>query len=176
MEQQHKKIDEMDIYVWKKDYELVHNRKAELIKKKQVFPIILDQCLLSIRSQLEGAKTFEETKEKTILLRFWSWSEVFVANTIRTMISSMQFSTVSELYLLIFKKMTKLMTSTSKNSRQDWQHWMIMMQILLAWYPAWLKKLWRKCLILPWIWPRKRKSFEMLSCFGTHCTLSCKKL
>ena len=59
------KIDELDIYVWKKDYELVHNRKAEFIEKeKRVFLIILDQCLPSLRSQLEGAKTFEETKEK----------------------------------------------------------------------------------------------------------------
>ena len=37
------KIDEMDIYVWKKDYELLHNWKAEFVEKeKRVFPIILD--------------------------------------------------------------------------------------------------------------------------------------
>ena len=59
------KIDEMDIYIWKNDYGLVHNRKAEFIEKeKRLFPIILDQCLPSLRSQLEGTKTFEETKEK----------------------------------------------------------------------------------------------------------------
>ena len=28
------KNDEMDIYVWRKDYELVHGRKAESSKKK----------------------------------------------------------------------------------------------------------------------------------------------
>ena len=39
------KIDEMDGYVWKKDYEIIHNRKAEFVEKeKRVFPIILDQC------------------------------------------------------------------------------------------------------------------------------------
>ena len=56
------KIDEMDIYVLKKDYKLVHSKIAEFIKKeKRVFPIITDQCSPSLRSQLEGAKTFEET-------------------------------------------------------------------------------------------------------------------
>ena len=59
------KIDKMDIYVWKKDYELVHNKKAKFKKKeKQVFQIILDQCLPSLRCQLEGAKTFKEACEK----------------------------------------------------------------------------------------------------------------
>ena len=59
------KVDEMDIYMWKKDYELIHNKKAEFIEKeKQVFPIILGQCSLSLRSQLEGTKTFEEEHEK----------------------------------------------------------------------------------------------------------------
>ena len=57
------KIDEIDINIWKKDYELVQKTKADLIKKeKRVFPIILDQCLPLLRSQLKGAKT-EETCE-----------------------------------------------------------------------------------------------------------------
>ena len=35
------KVDEMDIYVLKKDYWLIHNKKAEFIKKeKPFFPII----------------------------------------------------------------------------------------------------------------------------------------
>ena len=34
------------------------------LRKKRVFSIILDQCLPSLRLQLEGAKTFEETCEK----------------------------------------------------------------------------------------------------------------
>ena len=29
------KIDEIDIYIWKKDYELVHRRKAEFIEKEK---------------------------------------------------------------------------------------------------------------------------------------------
>ena len=38
-------VEEMDIYVWKKDYELVHSHKAYFTEKeKWVFPIILDQC------------------------------------------------------------------------------------------------------------------------------------
>ena len=54
------KIDEMDIYMWKKDYKLVHNKKAEFTKKeKRVFPIIFDQYSPSLRSQLEGARMFE---------------------------------------------------------------------------------------------------------------------
>ena len=28
------KINEMDVYLWKNDYELVHNRKSEFIKKR----------------------------------------------------------------------------------------------------------------------------------------------
>ena len=48
------KVDKMDIYMLKKDYELIHNKKAEFIKKvKHVFPIILDQCSPSLRFQLE---------------------------------------------------------------------------------------------------------------------------
>ena len=31
----HEKIDEMDIYIWKKDYELVHNRKVDFIEKEK---------------------------------------------------------------------------------------------------------------------------------------------
>ena len=59
------KIDEVDIYLWKKDYELVHNMKPEFTEReKQVFPIILDQCLPSLRSQLKGTKAFEEAGEK----------------------------------------------------------------------------------------------------------------
>ena len=49
----------------KKDYKLICNKKAEFIKKeKRFFPIILDQCSPSLRSQLEGARTFEETCKK----------------------------------------------------------------------------------------------------------------
>ena len=41
------KVDEMDIYVWKKDYKLVHSKKAEFVEKeKGIFPIILNQCSL----------------------------------------------------------------------------------------------------------------------------------
>ena len=29
------KIDKMDIYVWKKDYELIHKQKAEFIEKEK---------------------------------------------------------------------------------------------------------------------------------------------
>ena len=37
------KVDEMDIYVWKKDYELIHSQKADFTQKEKiVFPIILD--------------------------------------------------------------------------------------------------------------------------------------
>ena len=55
------KIDEMDIYMWKKDYKLVE-------KEKRVFPSILDQCSPSPRSQLEGAETFEATQEKNDII------------------------------------------------------------------------------------------------------------
>ena len=59
------KVDEMDIYVWKKDYKLIHSKKAEFIEKEKcILPIILDQCSPSLRSQLEGMKTFEEAYEK----------------------------------------------------------------------------------------------------------------
>ena len=62
------KIDEMGIYIWKKEYELVHNKKADFTKKeKQVLPIILDQCSPSLRPQLEGAKTFEEAQKNDIV-------------------------------------------------------------------------------------------------------------
>ena len=45
--------------------ERLSNRKAEFIEKeKRVFPVILDQCLCLLRSQLEGAKMFKETCEK----------------------------------------------------------------------------------------------------------------
>ena len=61
------KVDEIDIYIWKNDYKLIHSKKAEFIEKeKHVFPIILDQCSPSLRSQLERMKTFEEAREKTI--------------------------------------------------------------------------------------------------------------
>ena len=61
------KIEEMDIYVWKKDYDLVHRQKAEFIEKeKRVFPIILDQCLPSLRSQLEGAKILKKYVRKMV--------------------------------------------------------------------------------------------------------------
>ena len=47
------------------DYELIHNRKADFIEKeKRAFPIILDQCSPSLKSQLEGTKNFQETCEK----------------------------------------------------------------------------------------------------------------
>ena len=37
------KVDEIDIYIWKKAYDLVHSRKAGFTKKeKRVFPNILD--------------------------------------------------------------------------------------------------------------------------------------
>ena len=56
------KINEMDIYIWKKDYKLMHSQKAKFSKKeKKVFPITFDQCSTSLRSQLEGARLFEET-------------------------------------------------------------------------------------------------------------------
>ena len=51
--------------MWTKDYKLVHSRRAEFTKKeKWVFPMILDQCLPSLRSQLEGTKMFEEARKK----------------------------------------------------------------------------------------------------------------
>ena len=63
------KIDEMDIYIWKKDYKLVHNKKGDFTKKeKRVFPIILDQCSPLLRSPLEGAKAFKEAHTKMTLL------------------------------------------------------------------------------------------------------------
>ena len=53
------KVDEMDIYIWKKDYELIHSQKADFTEKeKRLFPIILDQCSPSLKSQLEDAKFF----------------------------------------------------------------------------------------------------------------------
>ena len=59
------KIHEMYIYIWKKDYELVHSQKANFTEKvKQVFFIILDQCSSSLKLQLEGAKNFQETCKK----------------------------------------------------------------------------------------------------------------
>ena len=62
-------VDEMDIYLWKKDYELIQIKKAEFIEKeKQLFPIILNQCSLSLRSQLEGAKTLEEAPEENDIM------------------------------------------------------------------------------------------------------------
>ena len=62
------KIDEMDIYLWKKDYELVLSQKAKFTEKeKRVFPIILDQCSPSWRSQLEEVKMFQETCTKMML-------------------------------------------------------------------------------------------------------------
>ena len=63
------KVDEMDSYVWKKDYKLVHSKKAEVIEKeKRVFPSILDQCSPSLRSQLEVMKKFEEAHEKNYIV------------------------------------------------------------------------------------------------------------
>ena len=62
------KIDEMDVYVWKKDYELTHNQKAEFIEKeKRVFQIILDQCSPLLRSQMQGAKNFKKCVKKMML-------------------------------------------------------------------------------------------------------------
>ena len=55
----------MDICVRKKDYELVDSQKADFTEKeKRVFPIILDQRSPSLKSLLEGAKSFQETCEK----------------------------------------------------------------------------------------------------------------
>ena len=55
------KNDKMDIYIWKKDYELVHSRKAEFTKKeKRVFPIILDN--------LKEQKCSKKLKKKMALL------------------------------------------------------------------------------------------------------------
>ena len=47
------KVNKMDIYIWKKDYELICSQKADFIKKgKRVLPIVLDQCSPSLKSQL----------------------------------------------------------------------------------------------------------------------------
>ena len=47
--------DEMDILIWKKDFEKQHIRLAEFKRKeKRVFPIVLGQCFPSLRLQLEG--------------------------------------------------------------------------------------------------------------------------
>ena len=104
------KINGKDINVWKKDNELIHSQKAEFTEKeKRVFPIILDQCSQSLRSQLEGATTFHKTCEKIIL---WNCSNLFElsgASTARTMISIMLFSTVFELCLSIFRRMISQM-------------------------------------------------------------------
>ena len=60
---------EIDMYIWKKDYELVHKQRAEFKEKeKSLFPIILRQCSPSFRLQLEGAKSFENTCEKNDLI------------------------------------------------------------------------------------------------------------
>ena len=60
-----KNCNEPRWYDWKKDYELVHSQKADFTEKeKRVFPITLDQCSCSLRSQLKGDKTFQEMCKK----------------------------------------------------------------------------------------------------------------
>ena len=71
----------MDIYMWKKDYELIHNKEVEFIKKeKGVFPIILNQCSPSLRSQLEGRKTFEEAQKKNYIVELLKLIQGFCCN------------------------------------------------------------------------------------------------
>ena len=54
----------MDIYIWKKDYEFIHNQKADFTKKEKNLSIILDQCSPSLKSQLEGTKKIKKHAKK----------------------------------------------------------------------------------------------------------------
>ena len=61
------KINEMDVYLWKKDHELVHNMKAEFIEKeKWVFPIILGQCSPSLRNPNGRGKNIQRNMRKKL--------------------------------------------------------------------------------------------------------------
>ena len=53
--------DEVDLFIWKKEFEKQHKRQADYEEKeKMVFPIILGQCSPSLHSQLEGGKDFKK--------------------------------------------------------------------------------------------------------------------
>ena len=68
----------MDIYSWKRDYKFVHSRMADFTRKqKRVFPIILNKCTPSLRSQLEGAKIFEEATENNDIVELFKLSTGF---------------------------------------------------------------------------------------------------
>ena len=70
------RFNEMEMYMWKKDYELIHNQRAEFEEKeKRVFPIILEQC-----SQLEGAKSLQDTCEKSYFMELLKTIHSFGAN------------------------------------------------------------------------------------------------
>ena len=99
------KIDKMDMYIWKKDYELLHKRKTDFIEnEKRVFPIILNQCSPSLKSQLEGAKIFEETCEKNDVMELLKLIRFFSAGMTKTIINTMLCSTVFVCYLSLPKK------------------------------------------------------------------------
>lgn len=50
------KVDKMDVYVWKKDFQKINNKELEFEEKeKMVFPIILGQCSPSLRLRVHQA-------------------------------------------------------------------------------------------------------------------------
>ena len=106
------KIDKMDIYVWKMDYELIQSQKADFTEKeKRVFLIILDQCSPSLRLQLEGTKTFEEMCKKNKIVELLKLIQSFCCKHDQNAINIMWFSTAFEHCSSIFKKATRLMTN-----------------------------------------------------------------
>ena len=59
------RFNEMEMYIWKKDYELVHKQRAEFEEKeKRVLLIVLGQCSPSLRSKFKGAMSLQDTCEK----------------------------------------------------------------------------------------------------------------
>ena len=64
-----KNVDDMDVYVWKKDFEKAHNKESEFkAKEERATLIVLGQCSPSLRSQLEDTQNFVEICKKMILL------------------------------------------------------------------------------------------------------------
>ena len=99
------RLNKMEMYIWKKDYKFVHKQMAEFKEKEErVFPIIPGHCSPSLRSQLEGTKSFKDTCEKNDIIEFL---KIICSICCKHDMNSniMLSSTASAYYLSIFRKL-----------------------------------------------------------------------
>ena len=75
--QVYQRPNEMMVFMWKKQWRRVDTHEAEYLKyQRTAYPIIMGQCSLALKVQLEGSKGYEKTNidQDVVELLWLIWS------------------------------------------------------------------------------------------------------